>query len=894
MLKLKNYQEKSLDSLRSYFRYLNVFGKAEAYQKVLNSQGRGKEKFYDLFETAPSVCLRVPTGGGKTLMAAHSIGVVGSELQGKEFPTVLWLTPSDAIRSQTFLALSNPSHPYRQALTAQYGDRLRICELDDLNTINAQDIEDSCVVVISTIQALNVSNTTDRNFYSFREDLSPHFQTIPHGFKESLDKVSESDIEAQPYLKTSDLGRIKHSVANWLFMRNPIVIVDEAHNNKTDRFFKTLTRLNPACIIELTATPIEGNNILYSVSAQELRAEEMIKLPIVLSEHETGWEDCLRDAILTRNKLELVAQKETDYVRPIALIQAQPRDEDATVEKVKAYLINEEKIDEDQIAIATGDQRDLDGINLFDPACPIRYVITVQALKEGWDCSFAYVLASLQNVRSATSVEQLLGRVLRMPYAKNREQQALNKAYAHIVADSFAEAAKNLRDRMVQNMGFERLEMASAVIEQVGLPGFNNDPQKPVKLPESFVTLSVEPSIETLPPEIKALVEVKPTSQGATVLIKGEISDEALNQVEAHLSTFVKDKELAELAAQFQEQRLARDAISAPSERGETFAPIPQLCLNLDGDLELVEQETLSMLGSFNLLDHKVQLDNFSLNQETNVFEIDVSDQHITYKLDFSKQLDLNEVESNISEQDLVRWLSSQVRDKSFTQTSLLAYLVKLISYLENDRKFTKTALVRGRVPLSKAIDYEIKRLKAISYKTGFQAALFDMVTPNEKEFPYFSFQFEPGVYPARNIYSGAYRFKKHFYAQIHDLREKTEGGKESEEFQCAQAIDRHPLVRHWIRNVERAPKQSFWLPTATDYFYPDFILELTDGRIMAVEFKGEPYVTNDDSMEKKQVGHQWEKASQGKCLFIMAVKKDEDGRDVYQQIDEKITKALV
>ena len=147
-----------------------------------------------------------------------------------------------------------------------------------------------------------------------------------------------------------------------------------------------------------------------TVKVEGKQAEQMIKLPIVLAEHPEGWRECLRDAVLTRNGLELEAQKEADYIRPIALIQAQPKGGEAVVEVVRQHLIEQENIPAEQIAIATGSQKVLAGINLFDPACAIRYVITVEALKEGWDCPFAYVLASLQSVNSAKDVEQLLWR----------------------------------------------------------------------------------------------------------------------------------------------------------------------------------------------------------------------------------------------------------------------------------------------------------------------------------------------------------------------------------------------------------------------------------------------------------------------------------------------------
>ena len=118
-----------------------------------------------------------------------------------------------------------------------------------------------------------------------------------------------------------------------------------------------------------------------------------------------------------------------------------------------------------KIAVVTGDQKELDGINLFAPDCPIDFVITVEALKEGWDCSFAYVFCSVATVNSKKDVEQILGRVLRMPYAKRRAEAELNRAYAHVSRASWPNAVAQLHDRLV-DMGFEDSE-ADAFIEKV-------------------------------------------------------------------------------------------------------------------------------------------------------------------------------------------------------------------------------------------------------------------------------------------------------------------------------------------------------------------------------------------------------------------------------------------
>ena len=170
----------------------------------------------------------------------------------------------------------------------------------------------------------------------------------------------------------------------------------------------------------------------------------MIKLPIVLSENDT-WQNAVSGAVAKRAELAGYSLNDgsQEYLRPIVLFQAQNKDQEVNVESLKRHLVEVERAPEDKIAVATGDQRQLDGIDLFDPNCRIEYVITVEALKEGWDCSFAYVFCSVARIQSSRNVEQLFGRVLRMPYAKRRQSAELNKAYAYVSEPSFGDAARH-------------------------------------------------------------------------------------------------------------------------------------------------------------------------------------------------------------------------------------------------------------------------------------------------------------------------------------------------------------------------------------------------------------------------------------------------------------------
>ena len=886
MLTLKTYQKNALQTLDGFLQACRSLPVADAYKAALMLQNRTNEADYNAeFADTPCICLRIPTGGGKTLLAAHAIAQSSKTLNDSDAPVALWLTPSDTIRTQTLQALNTPGHPYRAALEHYFPQRVRVCELENLQTIATHDVGKTAIVIVATIQSFRITDTTKRNVYAFYEELAPHFDGLPHAVLERLDKVSQADIEAQPYLTQKDIGRVKCSIANWLNLHRPIVIVDEAHNNRTHNSFEALRRLNPCCIIELTATPVKGSNVLYHVSAQELKNENMVKLPIVLAEHPTGWRDAVRDAILTRKRLDALAQSEPDYLHPIVLFQAQPKGNEATVDVLRAHLVEQEGIPENQIAVATGDQKELDGINLFDRLCPIRYVITVEALKEGWDCSFAYVLCSLQEVNSSKDVEQLLGRVLRMPYARNRVHPDLNRAYAHIVASSFAEAANKLTDSMVANMGFEALEVATIFQQVLPLQGGHNVENTAPLLPDFVLTMPQAPQLTALSEEARSQVEVRNTTQGVTVIVRGELTEE----IEKALVESVPPKQREAIQQKVATHHAMHQALQSPSVRGATFAPIPQLCLKLEGHWQVVERETLSDLGNWSLLNKPVQLDGFRIQETVNSFEIDIEQRKVVLHTLDQQQLSLDQIATDVSETDLVRWLDRETRQGDISQAEMQKYLGLQVQHLQRDKGYTLTALVRAKHQLAKALLLEIARLRVAAQKNGFQGALFEMQAAQlEDQFNY-CFQFRPGFYPARPpYYNGRFKFKKHYFENIHDLRERNQDKSFNEEFLCAQAIDTNSHVKYWVRNIPQQEKTSFWLPTSSDYFYPDFVCELTDGRILAVEYKGAHLLNDPDTKEKMQIGEQWERTSKGRCLFLLAMKTDAQGRDVTKQITDK------
>jgi len=882
-LTLKGYQQQALAALEGFFRQAALIGTDSAFR-----QATGRAYGAEPFDAVPCVCLRVPTGGGKTLLASHAVVTMARAWLASDAPVAVWLVPSDAIRAQTLTALQTPGHPIRAALEEAYGQRLQVCDLDRLSTLAPADWGRHAVVVVATIQSFRVEQADTRNVYAFSEAFERHFKSLPAQRLAALSAIPDAVVTAADAVDANSplrayVGQPRFSLANWLALHQPLIVVDEAHNAKTERSFEALKRLNPAAILELTATPIaQKTNVLFHVSAQELQAEDMVKLPITLREHPDGWPAAVFSAKQTRDWLEVEAQRAQAagdaYVRPILLLQAQAKDGEVPPAALKEHLVRELHVPEEQVAVATGEVRELENVDLGSAACPIRYVITVQALREGWDCPFAYVLCSLQSLSSATAVEQLLGRVLRMPYARRRSREPLNRAYAHVCEASFAQAAGALVDRLVGGMGFEALDVASMIAPATPLfappEAGMVDPPAPPPVTTVVELASALPALHNI-----AGVVVAPGrgGKGVAVTLSGHV-DELTERLLVEAERSEKRREL--LREKIGQHNAVVAAQLAPSMRGLRFAPLPTLAYRADaqGELLPLEREAVLEAAPLDLLAEPVSLPGFQVVESDNAFEIYVEQQRVRVRAADPNQLALDAVSSGIGPDDLVRWLDREVRQPDVPQAQLRAYLVALVQHLINEQRIGVNTLARMRFVLARRIVARIGDLREAAARTRFRQLVLDGGWQIEPDWTQ-TFAFEPGRYaaPAGTRYAGRWQFRKHYYPVIADLKDR------GEEFECARLIDQHPNVRHWVRNLDSEPF-GFWLPTSRYRFFPDFLVELLDGRIGAIEYKGEHLRNDPHEIEKRQVGELWAARSGGRCVFGV-VYANQGGADARGQV---------
>ena len=414
----------------------------------------------------PNAVLKVPTGGGKTWLAVTAVSRVMGRYLDRNTGFVLWIVPNEAIYSQTLKHLKNRQHPYRQALDRAAAGRVKIMEKTD--RLDARDVESNLCVMLLMLQSANRETQDSLKMFQDRGDV--------HGFfpPEGEQQAHKAAIDRTPNLTayTGIFPMVKDSLGNALRIIRPVVVMDEGHRAISDLAFGTLYGFNPCFVLELTATPQdvqprggrnprEGRyaNVLVEVTGRELDREGMIKMPLNLDPRQgNDWKATLNAALTKLNALDAQAHQlraDTNrYIRPIMLIQVERTGADQResghihAEDVKDWLLTG-GFDQAEIAIKTAQQNDLndpENQDLLSPTNRVRAIITKQALQEGWDCPFAYVLCSLAASSNLKAMTQLVGRILRQPGALKTGIEALDECHVithHADTASVVEAIKD-------------------------------------------------------------------------------------------------------------------------------------------------------------------------------------------------------------------------------------------------------------------------------------------------------------------------------------------------------------------------------------------------------------------------------------------------------------------
>ena len=857
-MELKSYQKKVIADLTRYLELLNET-KSDAAAFRLFWQEKSAPtlgRYQNVIPGVPNLCFKVPTGGGKTFIACNAVRPIFDALPATKTKAVVWLVPSDAILTQTAKALKDTSHPYRQKIDVDFGGRVEVYTKQEL--LNGQNFNPTAVTEQLSIMVLSYDSFRGRG----KEGLK--------AYQENSNLASFAKVLGKPDspIEKADETAL-FQIINQL---NPLVIVDESHHARSELSLEMLENFNPCFVLDLTATPKKESNIISYVDAVQLKNEHMVKLPVIVYNRDSQSE-VLIDAIDLRNKLEEIADAEYvktgKYIRPIALFQAQPKGkEDATTfEKLRDKLVDA-GIPAEQIAIRTADVNELKNTDLMSPSCPIRYIITVNALKEGWDCPFAYILASLANKTSQVDVEQILGRILRLPHTSQHTQSALNMSYVLTSSNDFnntvAHIVKGLNSAGFSDKDYRIGESAKPQIseqpaEQTTLP----DPQgtsKPESVEDDFSGLDgklIGAELERRREQAKT-PEIAPkadTMLDAAAEVEKAYTD-AIQQtgndpVMDNLPWEVRDK-----VKSFQVNPQFREDI-------ETLQ-IPQFFLKVeqslftDGSFELLDKEMLA--EGFTLKGKAYDIDFAAADDE--IREIDVREQDgglpKVFKMESAEQRYFKEWFNNLPPESRVR----QCKDMMFSQLNKLnmvdaaelkAYINRIVDDMD---KAQLAAMEKAPLGYAAKIRDKIETLLEAHYRETF-----DKWLETERIVCMPSFRLPTSIHPASNTA---------IYAR--SLYTAEDGDMNKLEQKLVVELTALPNVRWWHRNIAR---QGFAINGFIKH-YPDILIMTQSGKLICAETKGE-HLKNDDSREKIVLGQAWRTAAGKDFRYYMVFENEEN-----------------
>ena len=838
-MELKNYQQKILNDLE---RFLEISQEthsiSDAYNKFWQTNnppftpfpGMPIEPYKDNVPGAPHLCIKVPTGGGKTFIASAALKTIfdAFSLLSKRF--VVWLVPSNAILEQTLRNLRNKQHPYRQRIDTDFQNRVEVFNKEQalmgqgfsLATVN----ENLCILVMS----YDSFRTSDKEKRRVNND---------NGYLQTFLPLLGFDSSEAAEISLSAVIQALH----------PVVIVDESHNATSKLSEDMIKDMHPSFVLDLTATPRKNSNILCFTDALELKKNNMVKLPVIVYNHHRK-EQVIDSALHLQRELERTARKYTDrYIRPIVLFQAESKngDEDrATFDKIKQNLLDL-RIPEEQIKIKTAEINEIKDIDLMAKNCPVRYIITINALKEGWDCPFAYILASLADRSSAVDVEQIVGRVLRLPETRQNPDAALNMSYVLTASARFQETLNN-------------------VVKGLNRAGFSEDDYRSID--EAAQETQYDPDENFMVgPELFVETKPQPVSKPSDDIDKSAISfnpDEPLDAPSANEDVLsilqTGEQEAAALQQQIERQEqtgetnvpnelknnMKRGLIKSQFAESAAGIELPMFYLKLSDQTNIFDTKEV-------LLKKEHLLENFKLEQQdtnisfaaapTSMYRVDIdtdSDDHTPryFKIDNPQQREyiMNYLRSSETPEQKIHKCASLVA-RTMGKMSPLAE-PKIIEYVQRILRPMSEELLNDFVAHMNEYSETIKE-KILALEEKHMADIFSMwldagkiiVKPTYKLPQTITIKEKIGALPC-SLYSYEEAVNDFELEVINDV------------------ANLKNVVEWWTRNVE---KRGFYINGFINH-YPDFIIKTRSGKIILLETKGD-YI---DAEEKIKLGNLW------------------------------------
>jgi len=875
-MELKSYQQKVIENIEEYLTYVQREKHlANAFNKYWEDKigpynpldGTGMQPYKNNIPNAAHVCVKVPTAGGKTFIAVNALHSIFSAYDSNKPKVVIWLVPWSNLLQQTVSALSNPEHPYRQKLNALFNHRVEIYQKEDLlqgSNFNPTVVKDQLSIVVMSFASLRARNKDDRKVYQENGQLEPFISQF---------KDDEHILE----------GVDDTALINILRYLNPVLVVDESHNAESDLSVDMLKNLNPSFILDLTATPKENSNIVSLVPAIELKKDHMVKLPVIVYNNHDKTE-VINNALHLQRKLEVLAKKEEldggKYIRPIVLFQAQPKtkDDNTTFEKLKEQLLSL-NIPEEQIKIKTANIDELKGVDLMSKECEVRYIITINALKEGWDCPFAYILASLADKSSAVDVEQILGRVLRQPYVQRHAAYQLNLSYVLTASAKFNETlqsiVKGLQESGFSENDYRKLDkMTEDEKEAVAVNPVESFlfPEQTVEEPEEKIDtarVTFDPHASYEEPETPSVIEeIEAIAEEESRKLEEQIKRQEKQPVDENIFQEMGDK-------------VKRYKVKEVNKKFVDKIEFPQFYIKVTAsDIFETDEELLnrdSLLKDFKLSNEDIKIDFDQTSSD--LYKVDLEE---SSKNDFSPtftKIEDSLVKDPIQEYILAKPKANQITDITHQIMQIIGkmypipdqeikmYIGRILNSMNTEQ--LREILVR-KESFTTRLKNKIRGLTDLYAEDRFMDLIKSKrITTKE------NWKLSEAIVPGQ------------VSSSIGNSLYERERVMNNFEERVAMEIGTSSNIAFWHKNLERG--KGFFINGFKDNHYPDFIFQTISGKTILVESKGD-HLDGSDSEAKCRLGNEWERlAGHDFAYFMVFDKKKIEGAYTLEKAKELI-----
>ena len=875
-MELKSYQQKVIQNIEDYLTYIQKEKHlANAFNKYWEDKigpynpldGTGMQPYKNNIPNAAHVCVKVPTAGGKTFIAVNALHSIFSAYDSSKPKAVIWLVPWSNLLQQTVGALSDPEHPYRRKLNTLFNHRVEVYQKEDLlqgSNFNPTVVKDQLSIIVMSFASLRARNKDDRKVYQENGQLEPFISQF---------KDNEHILE----------GVDDTALINILRYLNPVLVVDESHNAESDLSVDMLKNLNPSFILDLTATPKVNSNIVSLVPAIELKKEHMVKLPVIVYNNHDKTE-VINNALHLQRKLEILAKKEEanggKYIRPIVLFQAQPKtkDDNTTFEKLKEQLLSL-GIPENQIKIKTANIDELKGLDLMSKECEVRYIITINALKEGWDCPFAYILASLADKSSAVDVEQILGRVLRQPYVQRHNSYQLNLSYVLTASAKFNETLQSIV-KGLQESGFsendyrkvdkmtedERNPVPVSRVESFLFPEQNVEEQEET-IDKSRVTF--DPNAEDEEPETPTVIEeIEALAEKESLQLEEQIKRQEQQPVDENMF-----QEMGNKVKRYKVKEVYKEYIDK--------IEFPQFFIKVTAsDIFGTDEELLnrdSLLKDFKLSEEDIKINFDQISSD--LYKVDLEEaKKNDFRPSFTKIED-SLIKDPISEYILAKPKANQITDITHQIMQIIGNMYpipdqEIKMYIRRILNSMNTEQLRDILVRKESYTTRVKnkiRELADAYAESRFMDLIKSKRISTKERWKLSKEIVPGQ-TSSSIGNSLYEKER----VMNNFEERV-----------AMEIGTSSNIAFWHKNLERG--KGFYINGFKDNHYPDFIFQTKSGKTILVESKGD-HLDGSDSEAKCRLGNEWGKqAGQNFAYFMVFDKKGIDGAYTLDKAKELI-----